>query len=85
MHLFIEELLEDCEAAEPRHLDIEEDNIRPVRANQLDGLDAVRALRQDLNPLGGLEQIEQLLPGEWLVVDDEGGKCHGVMLEHFGG
>jgi hypothetical protein len=72
--LLVEQLLEDGEAIEAGHLDVEEDDVGLVGADEVDGFDAVGALGEDFDAAGGLEQVEQLLAGEGFVVDDEGGE-----------
>ena len=82
--LLVEEFFEDGEAIEAGHLDVEEDDVGLVGADEVDGLDAVGALGEDLDAFGGLEQVEELLAGEGFVVDDEGGEGHGCQLQVAG-
>ena len=62
---------EDGESVETGHADVEKDDVRFVGANQLDGLDAVGPLGDDRDVACGAQQIQQLLPGQRFIVDDE--------------
>ena len=42
-----------------------------MRADQIDGLDAVRSLRQHGDAAGRIQQVLQLLPRQRLVIDDQ--------------
>ena len=42
-----------------------------MRPDQLHRFDSIGSLRQDLDPASPLQQILQLLPGQWFVIDDE--------------
>src|ERR1700752_1939545 len=48
--LLLEQLLEHSKAIQSRHLNVQKDYIRMVSANQMNGLDAILALGDDLNP-----------------------------------
>ncbi len=56
--LFSDEALEDGEAIEAGHLDVEEDDIGLVGADKLDGFDAIATLGDYFDALGGLEEVE---------------------------
>ena len=68
----VEELFDDGEAIEAGHLDVEEDDVGGVGADEVDGFDAVGALGEDVDVAGVFEEVEELLAGEGLVVDDDG-------------
>ena len=72
LHLLIEQLLDDGKAVESWHLHIKEDQVRLMGADQVDGLDAVRALRKHLHTARFFKQVEKLLPRERLVIYDDG-------------
>ena len=77
--MLFEEFFEDAEAVEAGHLDIEEDDVRGVEADEVDGLDAVGAGGEDFDLGGGVEEVLELLAGERFVIDDEGAE-HGVRI-----
>ena len=56
---------------------VEEDQIRRVLLDQVDGFDAILALRHHLHVIQRLQQIRQLVAGQLLVVNNEGGERHG--------
>ena len=58
------------EPAQPRHLDVEEDEVGLVAIDGGQGLQAVARLRHDLDVADLLELIAELLPRELLVVHD---------------
>ena len=62
---------EDREAVEPRHLEIERDEIGLVRHRHSDGLLAVDRRRDDLHLGIGLDHSREGRPGEGTVVGDE--------------
>ncbi len=67
----VDEVLEDGEAVEARHLDVEEDDVGLVLFDELDGFNAVGAFGEDFDVADGLEQVLQLFAGQLLIVDDE--------------
>src|SRR6185312_5043236 len=69
----LDELLQHGKAIQPRHLDIQKDDIRLVLADQLDGFDPVRAFSQHIHAAGGVQQILQLIASKLLVIDDQRG------------
>ena len=74
--------LEDAEAVEIRHLDVEEHEVGPELLDRDDGLATVAALPDDLDAGFVREEGAQALAGEGLVVDDEGphdGAHHSVI------
>ncbi len=64
----------NLEAVELWHLDVEQDQIRPMLGDGLDRLEAVRALRQDLHIGVWGEAVSESYAGELLVVDDDHAK-----------
>ena len=72
------DLREYFKTIEPRHLDIEKQQVGPVFLNRFDGLDAVRALSENLN-VGFLGQRQSdALAGERFIIDDNGADLHGI-------
>ena len=70
-HLAVEQFFEDGESVEAGHLDVEEDDVGLVGADELYGFDAVGALRENFDSAGALEEILQLLTCEGFIIDDE--------------
>ncbi len=67
----VEELLDDGEAIEAGHLDVEEDDVGLVGTDEVDGFDAVGALGYDVDAVGAFKEIEEFLARERFVVDDD--------------
>ena len=63
--------LENLEAADLRHLDVQEEEVGPQLVDRLDRLEAVAALRHDLHLLLATEVLPQDRPGRLLVVHDD--------------
>ena len=74
----LDQLLEDREAVEARHLDVEKHHVGVMGADQVDGLDAVLPFRENIDAAGGVEQILQLFACQFFVVDNEGGDGHSL-------
>lgn len=68
----LDEFLEDAEAVEAGHLDIEEDEVGGVFLDEIDGFEAVFALADERDFREGFEKVGELLAGGLLVVDDDG-------------
>src|SRR5262249_21916632 len=66
------------EAGQPRHLDVEHDQIGLIFLYYAQRLHTVSRLRDDLHAADLLEQEAQLVAGELLVVDDDGAKGVGL-------
>ena len=62
------------EAAETRHLDVEEHEIRLVRIDGREGLQAIARVRHDLHIIQLLELVTQFVAGQLLVVNDHHSK-----------
>jgi len=73
----LDEFLQDAEAVESGHLNIEEDEIGGVFLDEIDGFEPVFAMADDRNLGEGLEQEGEFLAGGLLVVDDDGIDGHG--------
>src|SRR6185437_8777438 len=69
------QLLQYCKTIQPRHAHVEEDDVRLVCADQLNGLDAVRPLRENCHVTIAVKKVLQLLACERFVVDDQ--RCEG--------
>src|SRR5690606_36826874 len=68
---------EHAEAVEPRHLDIEEDQVRLHFADRFDRLDPVLALPRELHVVLPGEQVADARACQRFIVDDEGLRRHG--------
>ncbi len=67
----IDEPLNDGETVLAGHLHIEKDQIGMVFVDEVDGLNAVRALGNHIHVADGIEQILELVAGQLFVVDYE--------------
>lgn len=72
-----DELLEDAEAVETGHLDVEEDEIGIVLLDEVDGVEAVFALGEKIDFGEGFEEEGKFVAGRLFVVDDYGVDGHG--------
>ena len=81
----LDEFLEDAEAVEAGHLDVEEDEIGVVLFNEVDGVEAVFSLGEEMDFGEGFEEEGELLAGGLFVVDDDGGDGHGGWREYSAG
>jgi hypothetical protein len=77
LELAFDELFEDAEAIEAGHLNVEEDEVRTVFLDEIDGFDAVFALGQEIDFGEGFEEEGEFLASRFFVVDDDGGDGHG--------
>ena len=68
--------LDDREAVEAGHLDVEKDEVGLVRLDRSDRLAAVLAAVDDLDVLVRLQTKLEPLDGERLVVDEDGANGH---------
>ena len=75
--LALDELFEDAEAVEARHLDVEEDEVGVVLFDEVDGVETVFALGEEMDFGEGFEEEGEFFAGRLLVVDDDGGDGHG--------
>jgi hypothetical protein len=57
-------------------LDVEENQVRVVLADEIDALYAVLALGYDINVTNVFEQEDELVAGELLIVHDYGRQRH---------
>ncbi len=73
----LDEFLEDAEAIEARHLDVEEDEVGGVFLDEVDGFEAVFALADEGDFGEGFEKEGELLAGGFFVVNDDGVDGHG--------
>ena len=64
--------LDDLEAIDFRHLDIEEDEVGTLLLDELQGLDAVGRLAEEADVVQAGEEADQAVARQLLVVDDEG-------------
>ncbi len=62
------------EPGEPGHLQVQEDHVRMEPGHRFEGLDAVVGLAGHLDAFHLAKEVAQLVAGELLVVDDEGGE-----------
>jgi len=75
--LALDEFLEDAEAVEAGHLDVEEDEIGIVLLDEVDGVEAVFALSEEMNFGETFEEEGEFFAGGLFVVNDDGGDGHG--------
>ena len=73
----VQQLLDDAESVQPRHLHVEEDQIGRELLDQAHRLDAVLALRQDVD-IEFAQQVGKLVARQLFVVNDDCRKCHPV-------
>ena len=72
------------EAAEPRHLDVEEDDVRLQPVDGRQRFDAVAGLADDLDAADLSEQVAELVAGQLFVVDEHGAQVHGHAVTRSG-
>jgi len=75
--LALDEFLEDAEAVEAGHLDVEEDEIGIVLLDEVDGVEAVFALGEEMDFGETFEEKGEFFAGGLFVVNDDGGDGHG--------
>ena len=75
-HFAFDEFLQNTEAVQTGHLDVEEYQVGGMLLDEIDGVDAVAALADDVDFGKPLEQIGQFFAGGLLVVDDNGVDLH---------
>ena len=82
LHLAIlrQYLLQHGEAIQPRHANIQEDHVWFMSSDQFHGLNAVGPLRQHRHIPRSLQQVQQLLPRQRLIVNNQGCQrsCHAA-------
>ena len=69
--------LEDAEAVEAGHLDVEEDEVGIVLLDEVDGIEAVFALGEKMDFGEGFEEEGEFFAGGLFVVNDDGVDGHG--------
>jgi hypothetical protein len=72
----IDEPLNDGEPVLAGHLHVEKDEIGMVFVDEIDGLNAVRALGNDIYIPDGIEQVLELVASQLFVIDNERGDGH---------
>lgn len=72
--------LEDGEAIELGHLDIEEDEVGLVLFDEGDGFATVAGFADDLEVRGGFEEGAEALAGERFVIDEDGPYFHAIWV-----
>jgi len=70
------EFLEDAEAVETGHLDVEENEIGIVFLDEIDGVEAVFALGQKIDFRKTLEEEREFIARGLFVIDDDGADRH---------
>jgi len=75
--LAFDQLFEDAEAVEAGHLDVEEEKVRGMLFDEIDGFEAVLALGQEINFGEGFQEEGQLFASGLFVVDNDGVDGHG--------
>jgi hypothetical protein len=66
------EFFEDAEAVEARHLDVQEDEVRRILFDEIDGFEAVFALAEEIDFREGLEEESEFFASGFFVVDYDG-------------
>jgi len=74
--LALDEPLENAEAIEAGHLDVEEDEVRVVLLDQINSVETVFALGKEMDFGEGFEKEGELFAGGLFVVDDDGVDGH---------
>jgi hypothetical protein len=74
--LTLGKFLEDAEAVEAGHLDVQEDEVRGVLFDEVDGVEAVFALCEEVDFGEGLKEKGKFFAGGLFVVDDDGVDGH---------
>jgi len=69
-NLFVQELLDDCEAVEPGHLHVEKNQQGIQLTDETDGFEAVLALSDNFHFGEAFQQERKLVPGWLLVIDN---------------
>src|SRR5205823_13044067 len=82
-NLLVEEFLDHTEAIKPRHLDVEENQIRVVLTDQIDRFQPILSLGHDIHIANVFEQISEFVPGELLIIHYDSGKRHSFLLEKY--
>ena len=72
----LDEFLEDAEAVEAGHLDVEKDEVGVVFFDEVDGFEAVFALADDGDFGEGFEEEGEFFACGLFVVDDDGVDGH---------
>ena len=70
-HSFLGQHAQQLQAADPRHLDIEEDHIRLQPVDRGDGFDGIGAFAQHIDIRRLLQQAPQFLAGQRFVIDNQ--------------
>ncbi len=73
----LDEFLEDAEAVEAGHLDVEEDEVGRVFLDEVHGFEAVFALAEEIDFGKGFEKEGEFFTSGFFVVDDDGVDGHG--------
>ena len=73
----LDELLEDAEAVEAGHLDVEEDEVGTVFFDEIDGVETVFAVGEEIDFGKGFQEKGEFVAGGLFVVDDDGVDGHG--------
>ena len=72
----LDQFLEDAEAVEAGHLDVEEDEVGVMFFDEVDGFDAVLALADEGDFGKGFEKEGEFFAGGFFIVDDDGVDGH---------
>jgi len=71
-----DEFLQDAEAVEAGHLDVEEDEVGRVFLDEVDGFEAIFALADERDFREGFEEESEFLASRLFVVNDDGVDGH---------
>ena len=72
-NFLVEQLLDDPEAVEARHLNVQKNQVGIVLFDEVDRLETVLALGNDIDVAGVFQQISEFVAGEFLIVHDNRG------------
>jgi hypothetical protein len=76
---------DDVQAANRRHLQVQEHKIRLMSRDFLQCHGAIFGFSDDLDILDGFQFFAQYPSGDWLIVHDQSSQCHrwGPVLRFF--
>jgi hypothetical protein len=73
----LDELLEDAETVEARHLDVEKDEVGGMLFDEVHGFQAVFTLAEEIDFGEGFQEEGKFFASGLFVVDDDGVNGHG--------
>jgi len=73
-----DKLLEDAEAVEAGHLDVEKNEVGSVVLDEVDGVEAILADGEEIDLREGFQEEGEFVACRLLVVNDDGIDGHGI-------